>query len=268
MLQLYLSHLFNVRTYCNLFHHKSIFQGIHEIFEDKTSRHILARHVGVDALSCFIVARIGWRHRGIMIQIYKAFVLGDSKAMSAATAESRCFAYDPGAYFATLFFLSFQIKNLYDTLVWHDGPEYVFHHILAIGAAWYGLHPGFAIPYASFFFGISEISTAVVCLLANFDDDHGVIGLGDAFPMIKITIGLSFVAFFIVIRCIIWPIVSFYFVRDATSALKSKSPHLEGRRFVAYIQIVALVGLSALQIMWLGVIYFLAIEELTKVGFI
>jgi hypothetical protein len=39
--------------------------------------------------------------------------------------------------------------------------------------------------YATFFLGLLEVSTAILCVLANFDDEYGVKGLRDALPMVK-----------------------------------------------------------------------------------
>jgi hypothetical protein len=55
--------------------------------------------------------------------------------------EKRVFRYHPGAQRLVLIFFVYQVKNMYDTLYWNDGPEFVAHHILAGMAAWvsYGL---------------------------------------------------------------------------------------------------------------------------------
>merc|ERR1712086_56941 len=38
----------------------------HPILEDETNRNILARHIGVDAFSCFVVATLGWKAKYIV----------------------------------------------------------------------------------------------------------------------------------------------------------------------------------------------------------
>jgi hypothetical protein len=43
---------------------------------------------------------------------------------------------------------------------------------------------------ATFFLGILEVSTAILWVLANFDDEYGVKGLRDAIPMVKLVMEL------------------------------------------------------------------------------
>lgn len=99
-------------------------QHLHPILENETNRFILARHVGVDFLSCFIVAALGWNSREIAHDLVRATVGGSSKsaAMTPAGMEQRMFTYHPASFRIALFFWVFQLKNLYDTIVWNDGP--------------------------------------------------------------------------------------------------------------------------------------------------
>jgi hypothetical protein len=238
---------------------------MNQVFEDETNRHILAKNLGVDTFSCFICAYLGWSNRSFLMGVIKA-AMGDKKAMDPSGAESRGFSYNPAAFFLSTFFLSYQLKNLADTILWNDGPEYIFHHVLSLAVCWSALYPGFAIVYATFFFGISEISTGVLCILANFDPDHGVIGLGEAFPITKVVIGVVFVILFIICRAVLWPILSYYYTLDALAVLKGKNPLLEGRRGVIKMHMACLVGLSVLQASWLVLIYFMAIKEFKAIG--
>jgi TLC domain len=239
----------------------------HTILSSETNRYILARHLGVDSLSCFVCAYMGWSYRHpFLTNIYQAAWKGKSSAFPASAAEHRGYTYSPKSFYLSLFFLAYQIKNLIDTILWNDGPEYVFHHVLSLSVCWGALYPGFALDYATFFFGLSEISTCVLCILANFDDDHGVVGLGEAFPLAKIIIGVIFVVFFILCRAILWPIVSYYFTRDALTCLKGDNPEVNKRRFVIKMHCFCLVGLSVLQLSWLVVIYFIAIKEFKAIG--
>jgi hypothetical protein len=70
------------------------------------------------------------------------------------------------------------------------------------------MYPGCGHTYALFYMGISEISTSVLVILANFDDVHGVKGLADAFPTLKIACAVAFVVAFITCRIVMWPWVS------------------------------------------------------------
>lgn len=243
------------------------FQDQHVILENATNRNILARHIGVDTLSCFICAYMGWANRKpFLTNVFKAAWGGDPDAFAASGAERRGYIYAPSSFYLCIFFLAYQLKNLADTIIWNDGPEYIFHHVLSLAVCWGALYPGFCLEYATFFFGISELSTGVLCILANFDDEHGVVGLGDAFPLTKVVIGVVFVILFIICRAILWPILSYYFVRDALTCLRGTNPEVEKRRFVIKMHGFCLLGLSALQLSWLIVIYFMAIKEFKAIG--
>ena len=235
--------------------------------QDEIHRFILARHIGVDCLCCLIVAALGWNARHIAYDMVTA-TLGGKNTMAPGGYDRRLFTYHPAGFRIALFFFFFQVKNLWDTIMWNDGPEFIFHHVLSLAAGWGGMYPGLAQFYGIFFLGLSEISTAVLCVLANFDDEHGVKGLGDAFPMVKVAIGAAFVCLFILCRTIMWPIASYYFVRDARLALKSHSPRAEACKGWIYLFIVSLSGLSVLQVAWLVQIFVIAKKEFEAIGLI
>jgi len=235
-------------------------QHQHPILQNETNRLILARHVGVDTLSCTIVAILGV-YTLDAVDLWKR-----DKTLHHAAYDQRLFTYHPAGYRIALFFFWYQIKNLYDTIIWKDGPEFIFHHVFSLITAWGALYPCSANVYAIFFMGLSEISTAVLCLLANFDDEHGVPGLGDAMPMAKVALGAAFVILFVLCRCILWPIYSYYFVRDIRTALKVGCARTRQRRRWLYFFMISLTGLSILQVAWLGQIFVIAKEELVKTG--
>jgi len=240
---------------------------LHPLFELQINRYILSRHLGVDTFSCFVVATLGWRARHLAMDLVDA-AFGKPGAMPAAGAEGRMFTYQPESFRIGVFFFAYQIKNLYDTIVWNDGPEFIFHHVLSMSVAWGSLHPGVAQFYGPFFLGFSEVSTAILCVLANFDPVHGVIGLGEAFPIPKVIIGVVFVVFFILCRTIMWPVASYYFVKDCRVLLAGDSTKLVGRAGWIKLFMGCLVGLSVLQVAWLVQIYILAIQEFKAIGLI
>jgi hypothetical protein len=199
----------------------------------------------------------------------------NTKSASNSTYVQRLNTYMPNGFRLSLFFFSYQIKNLYDTIVWNDGPIYIFHHIFSLITAYGAMIMTCGHIYTIFFFGISEISTAVLCVLANFDDEHGIVGLGDAFPLTKVMCGALFVVLFILCRCILWPIHSYYFCNDILSALRNdpmdpNQPHhnVQTRRYWMIFFLTSLSGLSVLQILWLGQIFILGQQELQKIGII
>ena len=124
------------------------YQDFHPIFHNATNRNILARHVGVDAFSCFVVAYLGWKARHLMQDIVDSTFLGsnnnsnkskttkDGKDKMMGSYEDRMFKYQPEAARICLFFFAYQVKNTYDTIVWNDGPEFIAHHVLTLGTCW------------------------------------------------------------------------------------------------------------------------------------
>ena len=143
---------------------------------------------------------------------------------------------------------------MYDTLVWNDGPEFIMHHLLSGIVAYFVVHPFYKLchVYCVFFMGISEISTSVLSLLANFDEVHGLAGLADAFPMTKIVLAASFAVLFVICRIVLWPFCGYQFVKDARMSLKSKSAQSVSRRGPLIYFLFVIVVLTGLQFFWLG----------------
>jgi hypothetical protein len=187
-----------------------------------------------------------------------------TQLMSKETYEERIFAYHPASQRLTLFFFTYQVKNMYDTLYWNDGIEFVLHHILAGAAAWGGMYPGCCHFYALFYFGFSEISTAILCLLSNFDPKYGVAGLEDVFPITKLVLGGLFVTSFIICRLILWPYATYYFARDTMLAIKSTVPRADGRRGILWVIYSCCVGLSLIQVLFVVMIVQTGKEEIAK----
>ena len=99
--------------------------------EDETNRNILARHIGVDAVSAFVVTYLGWSARHVVQDLIDATIGGKKNAMPIAY-EGRMFTYQPEAQRLTLFFVAYQLKNTYDTIVWNDGALFIAHHALTL----------------------------------------------------------------------------------------------------------------------------------------
>jgi hypothetical protein len=236
------------------------------LLQDETNRNILARHIGIDSLSCFIVTFIGWQSRHSMWEMVDA-ITGKQGAMSKAY-EPRMYTYRPEACRLILFFFVYNLKNTFDTILWGDGIEFIIHHILCMFTAWGALTPGTAHFYAPFYFGVSELSTAVLCLLANFDDEHGVKGLSEAWPMGKVVFGAAFTICFVVCRVFCWSAVSYFYCRDTWNALSGSDPRTAERKTYLRFTFVSLALLSLLQILWLGQIFTIGKEELEKMGLI
>ncbi|KAL3804600.1 hypothetical protein ACHAW5_007675 [Stephanodiscus triporus] len=184
--------------------------------------------------------------------------------MCGEAFEERIFKYHPGSQRLVLFFFVYQVKNMHDTIYWNDGIEFVLHHILAGAAAWGGMYPGCCHFYALFYFGFSEISTAILCLLANFDPVHGIVGLDEAFPKTKLVLGAMFVVSFVVCRLVMWPFATYYFARDTMRAIKSDVPRATGRRGYLWVIYCCCVGLSLIQLLFAYMIVKQGREEIAK----
>ena len=126
------------------------------------------------------------------------------------------------------------------------------------------MFPGCCHFHALFYFGLSEISTAILCLLANFDPELGVVGLEKVFPKTKLVLGALFVASFIVCRVIMWPFWTYHTLRDVQRAIKSDSPLAEGRRGYLWVIWVSCVSLSLIQFVFVGMIIQTGKEELHR----
>lgn len=247
------------------------FAHVDPILEIETNRHILARHIAVDFFSLVICATVAIFHRNVCGELITHFFTGrregaktKSTLMGEELYEERIFKYHPGSQRLILFFFVYQVKNMYDTLYWGDGIEFVLHHILAGAAAWGGMYPGCCHFYALFYFGFSEISTAILCLLANFDPAYGIAGLEDVFPKTKLFLGAMFVISFVICRLILWPYATYYFARDTMIAIKSDAPRANGRRGYLWTIYCCCMGLSLIQLLFVGMIVQTGKEEIAK----
>uniref|UniRef100_A0A7S3DNK8 TLC domain-containing protein n=1 Tax=Entomoneis paludosa TaxID=265537 RepID=A0A7S3DNK8_9STRA len=243
-------------------------QDLHPVLEPELHRQILARHMGVDVLSLGILAVMGWRARSIVWMVFEQWFFGKKGAVAPAAYMNRMFTKHPEATRIAVFFFWYQVKNSYDTLVWNDGPEYVVHHVFSLITSWVAIgSPFMAHFYAVFFLALCEVSTCVLCVLANFDDEHGVPGLGDAFPLTKIAVGAVFVVLFIVCRVLAWPIFAYLFFQDTKLAFAEMHPVMTTERkwWLRFLN-VSLTSLSLLQIVFLAQIFLIGKEELTRAG--
>lgn len=241
-----------------------------EILGIELNRQILARHIAVDFFSLLACAYIAITNRHACSEMMengwarlngkKALLKPDS--MHEDGFEERIFKYHPGSQRLLMIFFVYQVKNMYDTIVWEDGIAFVLHHLFAGAAAWAGLFPGQCHFYALFYFGYSEISTAILTLLANFDPEVGVIGLEKIFPKTKIVLGTLFVTSFIICRVIMWPFTTYYFARDVLKAIRSDLPQVEGRKGTLYLLLVCCACLSAIQFVFVAMIVQIGKQEI------
>ena len=245
-------------------------QDMHELLAEELHRRILARHVGVDTLACCICAALGFANMHTYADVWKYYVKGDKNAFVKANYLNRVLAYDPASLRLCLFFTAYQIKNLYDTIIFDDGPVFIFHHVFSAITAYGCMVPKISNYYPFFFVGLSEISTAVLCLLANFDPVHGIPGLGEAFPTVKIVLAALFVVTFLICRVITWPILSYHFQQDIFNTLKhhKDDPRVQERQGWYYFHVVSNASLTLLQWAWLLEIFYTVYKEAVAMGLI
>ncbi|GFH47734.1 hypothetical protein CTEN210_04209 [Chaetoceros tenuissimus] len=254
--------------------------SIDPIFEDERNRLILSRHFAIDAFSCLVCAVLGWKSRQYLSSSNMlTFKRNDPDTNSPQALDKslhcdfhkRLYSYNPYGHQIMLMFFAYQVRNMYDTIVWKDGWLFVAHHIFAGASAWMAMYPdsnkhhiSLANQYAIFYFGVSEISTFVLCLLANFEPDLGVKGLEDVFPMTRIVLAGTFVVLFILCRMVLWNVITYNYLLDIGLALKRKSPAFEtpsvktNLRFFQF----SLSFMTLLQVIWMWEIIVMGKEEI------
>jgi hypothetical protein len=234
----------------------------HDILGDSRNRCVLARMaytaaalIYISFLGCSMASELKWMPSDSgRVYAYIPFEL-------PAAPYERVYSYLPRYVWACAVMGAFQAKNLIDTLQWGDGPEYVLHHLVCIYVAYGCVSGQFLHLYGIFFFGLSEISTALVTLLACFDEKLGVPALGDRYPLTKIVTGLSFAVSFVVIRVIIWPYLAYCLTLDCLAVLAAERAHSPA---VVYSFLGCLFSLTCLQFFWLTQIVMEAGPEIKK----
>lgn len=122
---------------------------------------------------------------------------------------------------------------------------YLVHHAVTFFCAVCALHP-FLHHYASFYLGMSEFSTGLLCLYLCFDDDNK---LKSRFPTSTTVLGILFAINFIIFRVLLWFFFSYHFWIDLLNLYSVGRIH----SYAAYgVYAVGNIGLTLLQLMWLG----------------
>ena len=101
---------------------------------------ILARHVAADFVSCATFGMIALMNVDGCKELFSRMIHREN-SMPLAGCEKRLFTYIPVAQQILLCFLGHNIKNAFDSIMWNDGPEFIFHHVLSIITAWGCMHP-------------------------------------------------------------------------------------------------------------------------------
>jgi len=235
--------------------------------EDPKARSILARSV----MNVAFLGFCGYEGVRMWTNMYDeptdfrtfASALGAStKTLSfvPATPRERLYASYPDFQRLAAVMAAFQLKNIADTLYYKDGVVFLVHHVITVVVALCALYP-FAHFHGTFFFGVSETSTTLLALLANFDKDHGVPALETGYPATRKIVGGLFALSFLVVRGVMWPFFSYFFIDDCLAVLANGHAHdtLVVKGFIAM-----LATLSVMQLLWLGQIGHAIYTELVK----
>jgi len=107
---------------------------LHPIMEVERNRHVLARQIGVNGFACAVIGYIGYKNRHALSELMTL--------KRDDNFDKRIYGYSPVGFQILLYFFGFQVKNMYDTVIWEDGLLYIVHHLFAGVAAWLGMFPG------------------------------------------------------------------------------------------------------------------------------
>lgn len=221
-----------------------------EILGPQRNRVILGRRC-TEALSMGVAAVVGF-------QLQNELGWGEAFTEGAGTdALARTGRYHGGATRLAALQLAYQCFNVVTSLRDSDGALFVAHHIVA-GSLCFFVLDSFCCIYSPFFFGVTEVSTTVLCLLASFDDALGIPALSARFPSAKILLGGLFAALFVWCRIYAWSFMSAAFWQDMLTLIAD--PSTAGKVFHGLVPQSAFIvyflacnaGLSVLQVFWLG----------------
>ncbi|GMI30974.1 hypothetical protein TrRE_jg5901 [Triparma retinervis] len=246
-----------------------VIQNLSPILQSERNTQIIARHIGTDFAAAIMCSYLGLTVKnGGLGAIWSSLKSPMDKTLYKKARQGykkRMWTYNAEGFRVFVFFFAYQFKNLWDAYVWDDGPEFIFHHTVSIITSWSGMYPGVGQIYAVFFMGLSEISTATLVLLANFDPTLGVEGLADAFPLTKIVCAVAFVVTFVACRNIMWPWAGWHYWKDTWEALANpKDQKAKENAWILKRTLFVLISLTFLQFVWLGQIFVMGYEEIQK----
>jgi hypothetical protein len=227
-------------TILDIILHKSIFlcKDFSIYLQVQKSRNCLARSI-VDVAVMTTFSVLGF----VILESFDGW-----QGFAADGSLSTMYQFNSYAQMICIIQAVYEFKSIVDSVRFNDGFLFIAHHLTAGLLASLALYP-YCHKYSSFFLGISEISTAALCVLVNFDDERGIKGLKDAFPTLTMVFAGIFAVLFIVCRIILWPIVSYFFWKDSLRLLTEGNPHSKG---VVLVFLVCNAGLTLLQFVWLG----------------
>ena len=225
----------------------------------KRNRDILSRRL----LEGVVMSALGVV--GLLIQ--------DEQGWSNSDMAGRPFTYNPWTTALVFFQAAYQCFNMLTSIRDNDGIVFIVHHIATASLCVLTLKP-FMQPWCPYFLGVSEVSTAPLCFLACYDERWGVPDLSRRLPKTKMLLGVVFAALFVACRIFGWFYYSYGFWQDMLALFPSQGGtdpltffFVQGDFFPILIFVLTVnVGLSILQVVWLGEIVVTAHQELLGSG--
>ena len=232
-----------------------------ELFGPRKYRTLFGRHT-MDAVSMLCMSYFGYES----LNNFGGFSSFPSLVMPngtiAAIGPERAYAFSAAAQRLCAFQVAYEAKNFCDSVIHNDGIIFLAHHTVTCLLSFLSLRP-FLHLYCAYFLGWSEISTAILCVLVLFDEKRGVPPLAKAAPVLMKATGVAFAVAFVVFRVILWPYVNYFFWKDMWHMWQNNSFHSDA---IALTFMFVNVGLTILQIVWLGEIVQTGIKMFSEEG--
>lgn len=144
--------------------------------------------------------------------------------------------------------MGYTFKTIGDALIYNDGVISFVHHTATGFVVGLALYP-FLHTYASFYVGLSELSTIFLCIVIAFQKERGVEQLQKKYPLFDTLNGVLFAVLFLFCRILLWGYYTWHFWFDCLEVLSSNTAHSV---LVVVYYLVANTGLSILQLYWLN----------------
>mmetsp|Transcript_5982 Transcript_5982/g.18397 ORF Transcript_5982/g.18397 Transcript_5982/m.18397 type:complete len:283 (-) Transcript_5982:499-1347(-) len=144
-------------------------------------------------------------------------------AAMGTSAHGRLYAASEDCFSLTRFMFGMQVFDLMVTFIVPSMRklEHLVHHGLTLATALCGLSGPYLMYQAGFFFGLVEISSVplvFVDLFRKYPALHEKSKIGDA---LNEFVRLSFAVTFLLIRCVMWPVVVMQLVLDLISVYRA-----------------------------------------------
>jgi TLC domain len=194
--------------------------------------------------------------------LYGFYVFHLDRSLPQKTIHDRLFGYHPLAEEITKINLAYQIWDILISLTIPENYEWIMmsHHVVAAFLCYSALSNNMLGYYATFFLGISEVSSIFLVLLdcAKYFEPTTV-----GFPMVKLVslaAGIMFFITFAAYRVVLWWPTSIQLFRDVFQTTSGTPSQMMALR----TWLVFNIPMGCLQLYWLGIILSKAQSFITK----